>query len=147
MSTQDGDVNLIHQPDGGNILVENGVAEMAGGLGNAVYLSLFGGNDDDSGGANRTNSWWANLDELRPDRRYVSELQYLTGSIPALPVNLRRIEDAAYRDLQWIISAGIAASVVVSASIPSLNVVTLGITIRTNGDDINFEFTENWEAM
>ena len=98
---QQGDILLFQTVDDGDINVSDGLVEMSGGLGTAAYLSLFGGNEDDDGRKNSTATWWANLNETETTRQYRSETQNLLQAIPAVPANLRRIEDAVRRDLAW----------------------------------------------
>lgn len=143
---QQGDVNLFQTDDDGNIEVEGGIVTMSGGLETATYLSLFGGNEDDDGLQDNTANWWANLDEVDPVRQYRSETQNLSQSIPATTGNLRRIEDAAKRDLAWFTDNNVASSVDVVATIPAINRVKLKINIEAVGIESSFEFVENWKA-
>lgn len=143
---QEGDVKLFQTDDDGEITVENGLVEMSGGLETAAYLSLFGGNEDDDGRADNPANWWANLDEVDPVRQYHSETQNLLQALPATTGNLRRIEDAAGRDLAWFVDSGVASSVSVSASIPGINRIKLTIDIEAVGQESSFEFVENWKS-
>lgn len=136
------DVLLRNTVDGGEILVENGVCRMSDGLETAAFLSLFGGNEQDPGDADSTESWWGNVGEADPARRYRSETQFLLRSLPATPSNLRRIEQAAARDLDWMVSSSVAKSIEVTARIPGLNrvavdvkIITLTATLRLSFDD------------
>ena len=139
---QQGDVTLVQTNDDGEISVVNGIVEMSGGLETAAYISLFGGNEDDAGLTDATKTWWANLDEIDPVFQYRSETQHLLESLPANTGNLRRIEDAANKDLAWFKETGVASEVTVVASMPGLNRVTLTINIDQN----ELEFIENWRA-
>ncbi len=121
---QQGDVKLFQTSDNGEIEVERGIVTMSGGLETAAYLSLFGGSD-----------WWG-------DQQQNSETETLLESIPTVTANLRRIEEAALRDLQWFIDDGVASSVTVSAGIPGVNKVKLEIQI----DQDQLSFIENWKA-
>lgn len=143
---QEGDVKLFQTDDDGNITVESGVVEMSGGLETAAYLSLFGGNEDDDGRADNQANWWANLDEIDPTRQYHSETQNLLQALAATTGNLRRIEDAAGRDLAWFVDSGVASAVSVSAGIPGINRIKLTIDIEAVGQESSFEFVENWKA-
>jgi phage gp46-like protein len=135
------DVLLRQTNDGGDITVEAGLALMSDGLETAAYLSLFGGNVDDAGVGERSrDEWWGNVDEPELDRRYRSETQNLIQSIPAVPRNLRRIEQAAGRDLAWMISSGVAKSVKAEASIPEVNRVRLSIEIVTLKETVQLVF-------
>lgn len=143
---QQGDVLLFQTDDDGEINVENGIVEMSGGLETAAYLSLFGGNEDDDGRDNNALTWWGNLDEVDPVRQYRSETQHLLQSIPATSGNLRRIEDAASRDLAWFTERNVASSVTVEASIPGINRVKITVNIEAVGEESSFEFVENWKV-
>ena len=144
--SQQGDVKLFQTTDDGDISVVNGIVEMSGGLETSAYLSLFGGNEDDDGSDGSPFSWWANLDEQDIADQYRSETQNLLQSIPATSNNLIRIQDAAGRDLSWFLTNNVASSIDVEASIPGLNMVRLDITIKAEGEESNFSFTENWKA-
>jgi hypothetical protein len=139
---QQGDVKLFQTDDDGEITVIDGIVEMSGGLETTVYLALFGGNEDDDGRDENVHNWWGNLDENEPAKQYRSETQNLIESIPATTFNLKRVEDAANRDLAFM-TPDIATTVDVSVTIPALNRVKFTITI--NGDE-TVEFVENWKA-
>ena len=140
--SQQGDVLLFQTTDGGNISVVGGVVEMSGGLQTAAYLSIFGGNEDDAGGSDKAESWWGNLDEGDTAGRCRSETQNLLKALVATPANMRKVEDAASRDLAWMVP-DVATNVTVSASMPGLNKIKL--TIDIDGD-LTVEFLENWKA-
>lgn len=140
------DVLLFQTNDNGEMEIEDGLVTLTPGLDTAAYLSLFGGNWKDDGSQNNRQTWWGNLDEQDPSQRYRSETQYLLGAIPAIPRNLRRIEDAATRDLQWVLDERAASSLTVSASLIGLNRVKIEVIIRAEGDESQFNYTENWRA-
>ena len=146
MAEQQGDVSLFQTNDEGNITVEGGIVTMSGGLETSAYLSLFGGDEDDDGRDNNPANWWANIDEVDPAKEYHSETQNLLQALPATTGNLRRIEDAANRDLAWFITNKVASSVNVAASIPGINKIKLTIDIEAQGEESSFEFVENWKA-
>ena len=141
---QQGDVRLFQTLDDGDIVIEGGIAEMNGGLSTAVFLSLFGGNEDDNGRPDNSLSWWGNFIEIDPSKKYTSELQNLTESLPLITGNLRRIEDAALRDLDWFLTERIASRVTVEATIPDVNRVNILVGIEADGQESTFQFTENW---
>ena len=143
---QQGDVLLCQTIDGGEISVDSGIVEMAGGLPTAAYLSLFGGNADDDGSQDSSLGWWGNLLETETSRRYRSETQYLLDKLPATASNLRRLEDAARRDLAWMVTDGVASSVTATASIPDVNKVKMVIGVTAAGEESDFVFIENWKA-
>lgn len=125
------DVLLRQTNDGGDLTIRGGLLLMSEGLETAAYLSLFGGNEDDPADTDATHQWWGNLLDVEPERRYRSETQYLVQALPAVPFNLRRIEQAAARDLQWMLDTGAAQSLTVEATIPALNRVRIELVIIT----------------
>ena len=134
------DVLLRQTDDGGDITVEAGLFQLSEGLETAVFLSLFGGNEQDPGEGESDQQWWGNLSETEPARTYRSETQYLVRSLPAIPANLLRIEQAAGRDLQWMLDEGTAKSVTVSARIPALNRVVVDVELVVLARLIQFSF-------
>lgn len=144
--TQQGDIFLFQANNHGDITVENGVIEMTGGLDTAAFLSLFGGNENCSGRDTCPFSWWGNFDEIDKANKYISETQFLLKTLPAITANLRRIEDAAIRDLSWFLDKKIASSVTVAVTIPALNAIKINVIIEANGIESNFNFVENWKA-
>lgn len=123
------DVRLYQKDgNGGEIDFVAGQATLGDGLETAVYLSLFGGNEDDSGlDADKPRQWWANTEEPDATKRYRSETQYLLLTLPLIPVNLRRFEAAAMLDLAWMTESGLASFVSVTATMPALNTVRLQV--------------------
>lgn len=81
------DVLMIHTPDGGEICLTDNevrtgddpvrVADIVTTTTpeTACYLSLFGGNREDSGSEGNRFTWWGNLGEEDPNARYISEFQ------------------------------------------------------------------------
>lgn len=123
------DVHLFHTADGGEITVELGQVSMSEGLETSVYLSWFGGNERDTGlPSTERDQWWGNLDENEPARRYRSETQALLASIPLIPANRRRIEEAAARDIAWMVGT-VAISATVTVTLPAPDTVNLSAVI------------------
>lgn len=138
------DVLLFQTNDGGEINYINGNPEMTDGLETAVYLSLFGGNLDDLGtAADDSKQWWGNVDETVPERRYRSETQALVlRGFAVVTSNLPTIEDAAQRDLAWLVSTGIAGQIEVEASVPGFNRLALEVSITQGDSEFAFSFTQ-----
>lgn len=131
---------MFQEDDGGNVEFVNGTVTTEDGLATSAYLSLFGGNEDDEGLAGDTSKqWWGNVEEADETRRYRSETQALLRSMPLVPANLRRAEDAAVRDLAWMQTV-LGASVAARATMPALNVLGLQIAIELNGSIYRFTF-------
>lgn len=144
--TQQGDVKIVQVPDGGEITVVNGIVTMSGGLETAAYLSLFGGNQRDDGRDDSPFSWWGNLIENEPEKQYRSETQHLLEALPLVTSNLRRIEEAALRDLAWFLEVDAASEVTALATIPAPNRIQLDVGITAFGEESQFQFVENWRS-
>jgi len=136
------DVLFYETPDGGEIVMENGQFVLCDGKYAAVYLSCFGGNDDDSGlDGDARRQWWGNMDEPDPARKYRSETQYALKEAPLIPASLPGFESAAERDLAWM-KESIADDVTVVAGMPGIDRVELGIELIVNGERVPFDFYE-----
>lgn len=146
MTTDAGDVRLFNTVDGGEIIVENGLAELSGGLETAAYLSLFGGNIEDPGDNDSLFQWWGNWDETEPARQYRSRTQHLLRGLPATAFNLRRIEREAENDLAWMITEGVATSVAVEAFLEDLNRIRIVVTIIGDERETALIYSANWRA-
>ena len=145
--TQDGDILLFQTVDGGEITVNNGLFEMSGGLESMVYLCMFGGNEDDDGSKDNSNTYWGNLVETEDKYKYVSETQYLLKALSASSSNLRKIENAVKNDTKVLLDEKIAQSVEVSVSIPGLNKLQIVVIINTfDGKTSEFKYIENWKV-
>lgn len=148
MQEQEGDVLIFQTNNEGEIRVEDGLVEMSGGLETMMYLSLFGGNEEDSGeDATEALQFWGNFNETLPERKYRSETQFLLKALAVTSASLRPVELAASRDLADFVKVGIADEVLVSASIPGLNKIKISIDIKKNGIiQDSFDFIENWKV-
>ncbi len=144
LQNQEGDVLLFQSNNGGEITVESGFVQMSPGIETSVYLSLFGGNEEDDAGQDTTFTWWANIDEVDPVKEYRSETQYLLNKIAATSGNLLRIEEAARRDLTWLLEEKIASEITVVASIPSINRIKLVIDITVGEQLSTIEIQAKW---
>lgn len=137
------DVLMYNTDDGGEITIEAGAVLLKDGLETAVYLSLFGGNEDDRGTeATASLQWWGNLGEDDPARRYRSETQALLVNAPITTATARAIEAAALRDLAWLTSGGFAKSISASVTLPARNKIVLVVEIIADGRSHQFTFTE-----
>lgn len=138
------DVRLYQTDDGGEITIEGGRFMLDHSPETAAYLSLFGGNEEDAGTtATESLQWWGNLLEQDRARHLRSETQYLLRSLPAVTANLRRIEDAAGRDLAWMTTA-LGAGITVAASMPAVRTVQLDIAITIDATTTELRFVEPW---
>jgi phage gp46-like protein len=137
----DGNVRLYHTVDGGELGVVNQQIEMNGGLETAAYLSLFGGNESGA-------EWWGNdFVTGNTSDRQVSETQRLIYEIPATSANIRRLEDAVRRDLNWMITDGVAKSVEANVRITGVGRVEIVVVILSHDAEYKATFSENWKSQ
>ncbi len=147
MSTiQQGDILIFQTVNDGDINIVNGIAQSTGGIPNAVYLSLFGGNESDDGINNNDLTWWGNRLEDLNVNKYVSETQNLLRSLPSISSNLLKLEQAALRDLDWLLELKVASSIDMFVSIPALNRVKIDGNVNAEGREHEFSFIENWKV-
>lgn len=143
------EVRLFHTSDGGEVEFADSAATttdllLDAGLETAAYLSLFGGNERDPGGKGDSEyQWWGNRGEP-VERQQRSETQHIVRSLPAISSNLRRVEDAAKRDLQWFLDESIASEVDALASLVGKDKVSLDIRIVISDKEYAFAFKERW---
>lgn len=127
------DVLLFQTPDGGEVRAANGQLTLTEGLETAAYLSTFGGNADDSGlSSDSAREWWGNKSETDPTKKYRSELQYALRTLPLIPANLSRFEDAGSKDLAWFLDS-VAESLAVRATMPGIDKVRIDVAFVING--------------
>ena len=152
-------VRLFHTVNGGEI--EYAQADLTSvlyddikldtGLETAVYLSWFGGNERDPGlrhdDANPDHShavqWWGNIGEP-PERQMTSETGHFIRSLPATSNNLLRIEDAATRDLQWMLDTDYSTGVTVDVALVAKNRIDLSARVIIDRQEFAVAFQASW---
>lgn len=138
------DVHLANTADGGEIQFINGKIVTSDGLASAAYISLFGGNEQDSGSeADDTKQWWGNLTEDIEDRIQRSETQNLLFQLPAIPANLRLVEAAVQKDCAWMLG-DFASEVSAIGSMPAMNRIAIELAIIVGDSRYEFAFEESW---
>lgn len=138
------DVVLFQTDNGGEIECVAGQITLDEGLFSAVFISLFGGNEDDSGDdVDKSREWWGNKIETDPTKKIRSRTGSLLRSLPAISGNLGRIEDAVTLDLQWMLDTKLADAVVPAVSIPALNKIKIDLKIEIQNRVYDLSFTKN----
>jgi phage gp46-like protein len=133
----EGDLLLADTPDGGDILIQEGLFHSDTAFDTAVYLSLFGGNKDDEGKVKNGKTWWGNLLPQTPEaEKMVSRLQAVITGTPLSAKNVRDAENAARLDLRWLVDAGMADAVLVDGRGQAGNRFSFKIEIRVNGNNV-----------
>lgn len=144
------DVRLISDLSTGfpiSIEIVNGSVTLDSGLEAAVVLSLFGGNFEDDGSASRVNlQYWGNFLETEESFKLRSQTQFILGTLPATPGNLRLLDAAVRRDLAWLTDTNVASTVEVFVRIPGVNRVDIDVRVLAEGEEVRFTFTGNWKA-
>lgn len=141
-----GDIHLYHTLDGGEIEVAGGEVRTTGGLESLVYLSLFGGNANDSAAENDPLQWWGNFIELDAARKYRSRTQNVLRSLPVSTGNLRKLQQAISLDLQDLQTRGIITGADVSLYLEDRNRVCITLVIHGDSESLELIYQLNWEA-
>jgi len=140
------DVHFTSTADGGDIEYINGKAVMSDGLESAVGLSLWGGNEDHSGGeADDHLEWWGNKIETDEARKLRSRTQYTLKNLVATPANLRLVESAVREDLAWM-TEEIATSVDATARLVAPKRISLTVSVVIGESRYDFEFLDDWTS-
>lgn len=128
MQTYDGDVQLLPQPDGGEVTWRNGQPVMDAGLMTAVYISLY-----------TTLGWWGGS-------AIGSTLEALEDGPLSNSVRLE-FEQAIRSALAWLISDGIATAVDVESEIQGPGMLAVAITItEPDGSVSTYRYRPTWAA-
>lgn len=139
------DATLYQSNDDGEIECTNGVITTGDGLATAFYLSIDGGNDEDSGvEADKAVQYWGNVIEQDEARKFRSKFQYLSQTLPLTTSNLQVLKEAAESDVAWTVPAGIADSYTVSLSIPRMNTLRVAFDVTVRTDVFPFAFDIPW---
>lgn len=130
MSIYDGDIKLDMTSGEGAITMRNGQPVMDAGFSTAVNISLFG--DTEWWGGNIGGEFWS-----------VCESATLTNETRQLA------EDAARRDLQWMLDEGIAERLDISASIIAITALGLAVAIYEPEKETptTLKYRVNWNAQ
>jgi phage gp46-like protein len=148
MNLQDfeGDILLTETPDGGDFIMNDGLIMADHNYSTAIYLSLFGGNKEDSGVVKTNKTWWGNtLRDTQKNEKLISRFQYVIRSMPLTVKNIKAAEDAAVLDLAWMVEEGIADKVEATGSTEGKNRFRIAINITKSGINIfNDSFNVLW---
>lgn len=147
MISQQGDVKLYQTNNDGEIDIKNGIVTMSSGIETTVYLSLFGGNENDDGSSQSNLFWWGNLTESSLiARQYRSKTQYLLRSLPFSTANLLNLEDGIKGDLAWMLEKQLISSLEITLQVPYINELKIILDIIAQGQDFQIIFLEKLEV-
>jgi len=130
-----GDIYIYLTEDGAEISVINGEPVMDGGFESAVLISLF---------ANENKDHWMN--------EYMSENEKMKGNFYSFIKNtaktlttMRKAEELAKLDLQWLIDTGAADDVQITIISESPIRINMEVNVLANGNTIlNRIYGVNW---
>jgi phage gp46-like protein len=133
MNAYDGDLQLQHTEDGGDIEFVAGQPRMDGGIETAVYISLF-----------TERGWWGNAagDEAGSNLESILSDTLTTKTLNTAADEIRRA-------LEWLISDGVASSVDVTVSAIGVYSVLLEIIISEPDalTPTTIRYRLNWDAL
>jgi phage gp46-like protein len=133
----EGDILLVETPDGGDFVMQDGFLVADTNYSTPIYLSLFGGNKDDSGVIKTNKTWWGNtLRNTKNNEKLISRFQYIIRSMPLTVKNIKNAEAAAVLDLAWMVEEGLADKVEASGSTAGKNRFHLEINLIKSGTNI-----------
>lgn len=146
MDFQNGDVKLIITKEGFDIDLKNNFIEMTSGFESAIFLSIFGGNEeDDYSEATKEKQFWGN--RLNGNQYRSRTLKFINGSY-ANAQNLQLLEKNILLDLNWFIEENIADTLEVDCSIPNFNELKIDIRLLRDSKLLaNSNYKLNWKAQ
>lgn len=132
--------------DGGEITCVGGVVLTDEGVSTAAYISLFGGNQEDSGNQeDDAVQFWGNLLEEDTTRHIRSRFGYLVDNLPATTANLARLKAAAESDVAWMASSdGPLDEVTVTLSVPAPKRIEVEVAGTIWDRRFVASFTRDW---
>ena len=142
---QQGDVFLFQTNDGGEICILNGIVEMRGSLETTSYLAIYGGNVADRGDENSEFTWWGNIGENQPEKKYISRFQNMIQSLPLTSSNLLRAKDALMTDLNFLLDEGTINSLEINMAVEGRNTLKIEIIADYIGETQNLIYFANWQ--
>ncbi|MCQ2087897.1 MAG: phage GP46 family protein [Bacilli bacterium] len=143
-----GDVLLLDTENGGQISVINGLIMPDKRFTTSVFLSLFGGNNNDSGRVDNNKTWWGNrFNNTSEVEKLVSRFQSITKTLPLTVKNINLAQQAAKDDLSWMIQEGIADDITVDIKAVNKSKIELNVVVIKDGTLIDKgNWTLQWEG-
>ncbi len=130
----DGDALFLPTENGGDMVWEAGDPHRTGGLGNAIYLSMFSG------------PYWADaLDSDDDDaHRHTGATGRALDSMPITSAAVATVEAFVIDDTAWMITAGLADTITAIARITGPMSVSIAVTVVADGRSDGFEYSATW---
>jgi len=129
----EGDTLIQESLEGAELVMENGLFVPDTQFSTAVYLSLFGGNKNDSGKSSTDKEWWGNKIKGTPQNEKLrSRFQNIILGLPMTVKYIKEAEMAAEMDLQWLKDEKIADEIAVYGQSKDKNRFYLTVNIKKN---------------
>lgn len=143
----EGDVLFVDSPDGGDLVLKDGLIECDKSFKTAVFISLFGGNIDDPAVIESSKSWWGNsIGDKETEVR--SRFQFIISGLPLSTKNMKLAAEAIKIDLEWMIESKVCDDIQISGIIADFKTADFTVNILVNNElTDSIEFKVNWEAM
>jgi phage gp46-like protein len=136
----------------GDFFIDNGKIRTDLTLHTIVYISIFGGNTQaDTPNQRRPEGvenldWWGNSFEVQtPENRFNSKFERALYEVALMSGNLKKYEQAAIQDCQWLVTKKIATVVNATASIVGAQRLRIDIDI-TKPDKVEERYSYIWDA-
>ena len=144
----EGDLLLCDTLDGGDIAISNGFIVSDRTFNTAIYLSLFGGNQEDNGRVRNSKTWWGNtLRGVNENQKLVSRFQAIIFGLPMTTKNILKADEAAKLDLAWLIDEGFADEITTDGRAAGHNRLSLKVQLKAGGEIIyTHTFLTPWGA-
>jgi phage gp46-like protein len=144
------DLKVIESGNGGDLVKNPKDLAVISGLGNMVYLALFGGNTEASTPTRRLPSeqdfsWWGNslFFPNDPGIQFNSLTERRLNEVALTSSGRVQIEQAVIKDLEFMKDF---AEVEVSASIPATDQIEIYVKVTQPDNQQEQEFTFLWDA-
>lgn len=144
------DLKVIESGNGGDLVKNPKDLAVVSGLGNMVYLALFGGNVQASTPTKRLEteqdfSWWGNslFFPNDPTLQFNSLTERILNEVALTSSGRVQIEQAVIKDLEFMKEF---ANVEASVSIPATDQVEIYVKVTQPDNQQEQEFTFLWDA-
>jgi phage gp46-like protein len=133
----EGDLMLSDTPDGGEIVIDEGLFVSGLSFETAVYLSLFGGNKEDAGRVKNAFEWWGNTIRGTPEaEKMTSRFQAVIMGLPMTIKNIAECEEAALLDLAWLKAEGAVDEIIADGRVGGKNRFYFTVELKASGESI-----------
>lgn len=135
MRLQEGDIKLNDYLNGSDSELENGILSMTGGFDTAVYISLFG---------SENNNEWMNLFFDENEKIESKAIPFIKSNALTLQ-NLQKAQKYFENDLNWLKKINACDTIRVSYKQENINTIIFYIEILQNEETIySTQYNINW---